>query len=152
MKDKIENLIKEIGIDEVEVILKQMKSKVNVQQKLKKDFVEILSNCTTSFNHNDVEYRKKDKLLFFYQKKENIFWIKYVIWSNFELKYNLNYHELKKLLANVVEDVLNYKGVTPYYLAAFLGNEVEDVLNYKELATNNKKTMKDYKNYFKYPY
>src|SRR5690606_20196816 len=127
MKDKIENLIKEIGIDEVEVILKQLKSKskANVKENIKKDFVEILSNCTTSFNHNDVEYRKKDKLLFYYQKKENIFWIKYVIWSNFELKYNLNYHELKKLLANVVEDVLNYKGVTPYYLAAFLGNEVE---------------------------
>jgi len=29
---------------------------------------------------------------------------------------------------------------------------MEEVLNYKELATNNKKTMKDYKNYFKYPY
>jgi len=113
MKNKIENLIKEVGINEVEVILKQMKSKVNVQQKLKKDFVELLSNCTTSFNHNDVEYRKKDKLLFYYQKNENIFWLKYVIWSNFESKYNLNYHELKELLVDIVEEVLNYKGVTP---------------------------------------
>ena len=113
MKDKIENLIKEIGINEVETILKQMKSKVNVQQKLKKDFVELLSNCTTSFNHNDVEYRKNDKLLFYYQKNKNVFHFKYVIWSNFESKYNLNYHELKELLVGVVEDVLNYKGVTP---------------------------------------
>ena len=131
MKDKIENLIKEIGINEVEVILKQMKSKVNVQQKLKKDFVEILTGCTISFFCDDIEYQKDGNLLFFYQKNENNFWIGYSIWSNFELKYNLNYQELQDLLAGIVEEELNYKGVTPYCNGYIVSPGVEEVLNYK---------------------
>ena len=113
MKEKIEKLIKEIGIDEVEVILKQMKSKVNVQQKLKKDFVELLTGCTISFVCDDIEYRKDGILLFYYRKNENIFRFEYDIWSNFESKYNLNYYELRNLLMGVVEEVLNYIGVIP---------------------------------------
>ena len=35
MKEKIEILIKEVGINEVESILQEMKSKVNVKQELK---------------------------------------------------------------------------------------------------------------------
>jgi hypothetical protein len=114
MKEKIENLIKEIGINEVDSILQEMKSKVNVKENLKKDFIDLLTGCNMSFDDDAIEYRKDGNLLFFYQKNKNIFWIKYVIWSNFESKYNLNYHELKKLLADIVEEVLNYKGVTPW--------------------------------------
>ena len=46
MKNKIENLIREAGIDEVEAILNQMKSKDNVKEKIKKDFIELLTGCT----------------------------------------------------------------------------------------------------------
>ena len=113
MKEKIENLIKEAGIDEVEAILNQMKSKVNVKENLKKDFVELLTGCTISFDDDGIDYRKDDDLLFYYRKNENIFRLKYDIWSNFESKYNLNYYGLKSLLVDIVEDVLNYKGVTP---------------------------------------
>ena len=35
MKDKIENLIKEIGINEIDSILQEIKSKVNVKENLK---------------------------------------------------------------------------------------------------------------------
>ena len=73
----------------------------------------MLNGCNISFNNDDIDYKKDRKLLFFYQKNKNIFWIKYDIWSNFKSKYNLNYHELKELLVGVVEDVLNYKEVTP---------------------------------------
>jgi hypothetical protein len=152
MKEKIEKLIKEIGIKEVEAILNQIKSKVNVQQKLKMDFVKLLTGCTISFVCDDIEYQKDRKLLFFYQKNKNIFWVKYDIWSNFKSKYNLNDQELKDLLVGIVEEELNYKGVTPENAFLYPNSTVEEVLNYKELATNNKKTMKDYKNYFKYPY
>ena len=48
MKNKIENLIKEVGINEVEAIFNQIISKVNVQQKLK-DYIELLTGCTISF-------------------------------------------------------------------------------------------------------
>jgi hypothetical protein len=113
MKDKIENLIKEVGINEVDSIQQEIKSMVNVKENLKKDFIDLLTGCNMSFDDDAIEYRKDGNLLFFYQKNKNIFWIKYVIWSNFESKYNLNYHELKKLLADIVEEVLNYKGVTP---------------------------------------
>ena len=117
MKEKIEAIIREIGINEVESILNQLKSKDNVKKNIKKDFVELLTGCTISLSPRIIDYKKDGISLFYYQKNENIFGVRYVIWSNFELKYNLNYHELKKLLANVVEDVLNYKGVIPYYLA-----------------------------------
>src|SRR5690606_37205922 len=113
MKEKIENLIKDAGIDEVEVILNQIKSKDNVKQDLKKDFIELLTGCNISFLGDDIYYRKDEKLLFYYQKKDNYFNIIYSIWVNFESKYNLNSRELRDLLVGVVEDVLNYKGVTP---------------------------------------
>ena len=113
MKIKIENLIKEVGINEVETILKQMKSKVNVKQELKKDFVELLTGCTISFDSDLINYKKDEILLFFYQKNNNIFRVKYDIWSKFRSKYNLNYQELSDLLVDIVEEVLNYKEVTP---------------------------------------
>ena len=115
MKEKIENLIKEVGINEVETILKQMKSKVNVKEELKKDFIELLSGCTISFVCDDIDYKKDGILLFFYRKNGNIFRVRYNIWSKFNSKYNLNYQELKELLVGIVEEVLNYKGVTPFY-------------------------------------
>jgi hypothetical protein len=114
MKNKIENLIKEVGINEVESILKELKSKskVNVKENLKKDFIELLTGCTISFECDDIEYRKDDKLLFYYNKNKNYIFLIYEIWSNFESKYNLNYQELSDLLVGLVEEVLNYKGVT----------------------------------------
>ena|SRR5690606_26662431 len=111
MKEKIENIIKEAGIDEVEAILNELKSKVNVKENLKKDFVELLSGCAISFDGDDIEYRKDGKLLFFYRKNENIFRVKYGIWSTFYSKYNLNDQELEDLLADVVEEMFNYKDV-----------------------------------------
>ena len=116
MKDKIENLIKEVGINEVESILQEIKSKVNVKEEVKKDFIELLTGCTISFNGNDIDYRKDGSLLFYYRKNEDAFRFKYDIWSNFKSKYNLNYQELKDLLVGIVEEELNYKGVTPFFI------------------------------------
>jgi hypothetical protein len=111
MKEKIEALIREIGIDEVEAILNQMKSKINVKENLKRDFIKLLSGCTISFLGDDIEYRKDRKLLFFYNKKKNRFYFDHEICSNFESKYNLSYLEIKELLSNAVEEVLNYKNI-----------------------------------------
>ena len=115
MKNKIENLIKEVGINEVETILNQMKSKskANVKENLKRDFIELLSGCTISFDGDGIDYKKDGILLFYYRKNENIFRFEYNIWSNFKLKYNLNYQELQDLLAGIMEEVLNYKSVIP---------------------------------------
>ena len=106
MKEKIEKLIKEIGVDEVE-------SKVNVKQELKKDFVELLTGCTISFDSDVIDYKKDDEWFFYYRKTDNNFYLRYKLWSNFESKYSLNYQELRELLVGVVEEVLNYKKVTP---------------------------------------
>ena len=116
MKKKIENIIKEVGINEVEAILNQMKSKDNVKENLKKDFIELLNGCNISFLGDDIYYRKDEKLLFYYQKNENIFGVRYDIWRKFRSKYNLNYQEIKELLTGIVEEVLNYKDVTPIRL------------------------------------
>ena len=106
MKEKIEKLIKEIGADEVE-------SKVNVKQELKKDFVELLTGCTISFDSDVIDYKKDDEWFFYYRKTDNNFYLRYKFWFYFENKYSLNYQELSDLLVDIVEDVLNYKGVTP---------------------------------------
>ena len=115
MKNKIENIIKEAGINEVEAILNKLKSKskVNVKQNLKKDFIELLSGCNISFLGDVINYKKDEKLLFYYRKNENIFRVEYNIWRKINSKYNLNYQEIMELLAGIVEEVLNYKGVTP---------------------------------------
>ncbi len=113
MKNKIENIIKEVGINEVETILNQIKSKVNVKENIKKDFIELLTGCTISFDGNDIDYKKDSELLFYYRKNYNYFCFKYENWSKFKSKYNLNYQELNDLLVGIVEEVLNYKGVTP---------------------------------------
>ena len=116
MKNKIENLIKEVGINEVESILKEMKSKskVNVKQDIKKDFIELISGCTISFVGDDIDYMKDNKLFFYYRKTNNNFNFRYKFWLDFEKKYSLNYQELKDLLVDIVEEVLNYKRVTPH--------------------------------------
>ena len=128
MKEKIENLIKEVGINEVESVLNQIKSKVkvNVKENLKKDFVELLSGCTISFDGNDIDYKKDNDLLFYYRETNNNFYLRYKIWTNFENKYSLSYQELKELLVGVVEEVLNYKEVTP--VLKRLSGKVEEVL------------------------
>ena len=123
MKEKIENLIKEVGVNEVDSILQEIKSKVNVKENIKKDFINLLTGCNISFDGDDIDYKKDDILLFFYRKNEDIFWVKYDIWSKFKSKYNLNNQELKKLLIGVVEEVLNYKGVTPKYLTLTVEKE-----------------------------
>ena len=113
MKEKIENIIKEVGINEVEAILNQIKSKSkdNVKENIKKDFIELLSGCAISFDGDDIEYRKDGILLFYYRKNNNCFRLKYDIWSTFYSKYNLNDQELEDLLAGIVEEVFNYKDV-----------------------------------------
>lgn len=131
MKNKIENIIKEVGINEVELILNQIKSKVNVKENIKKDFIELLTGCTISFDGNDIDYKKDSELLFYYQKNYNYFCFKYENWSNFELKYNLNHQELSDLLVGLVEEVLNYKGVTPACVRLCRFGQVEEVLIYK---------------------
>jgi hypothetical protein len=113
MKEKIEALIREIGINEVESILKQMKSKDNVKENLKKDFIDLLNGCTISFFCDDIDYRQDGKLICYYNRNENVFRLLDGIWLKLESKYNLNYQEMKELLAGIVEEVLNYKGVTP---------------------------------------
>ena len=114
MKNKIENIIKEVGINEVEAILNQLKSKINVKENIKKDFIELLSGCAISFDGKDIDYKKDGILLFYYRKRNNKFYIPYKFWYGFfQKKYNLNYKELQELFVGVIEEVLNYKGVTP---------------------------------------
>ena len=43
MKEKIETLIKEVGVNEVDSIQQEIKSKDNVKENIKKDFIELLS-------------------------------------------------------------------------------------------------------------
>ncbi len=109
MKNKFENLIKE-----VEAILNQI-----VKKNIKKDFIELISGCTISFDSDIINYKKDNKLFFFYRKTNNNFYFRFNFWLDFEHKYSLNYQELSDLLVDVVEEVLNCKGITLKITYAF---------------------------------
>ena len=111
MKEKIEKLIKEVGINEVENILQEMKSKVNVKEELKKDFIDLLNGCTILFDGVFIDYNKENDRICHYRKDYNYLTLRNKYWSYLQSKYKINYQELKSLLKSIVEDVLGYKGV-----------------------------------------
>ena len=113
MENIIENMINEFGIFEVEAILNKMKSKINIHDELKKDFILLLTDSIISIdkNRNDVDYRKNKKLICYYIIKDNKFFIRDSVLTNLTSKYNLNTKELNLLLNPIVEEILNYKNV-----------------------------------------
>lgn len=112
MVNIIENIINEIGIYEVEAILNKMKSKINIQEELKEDIILLLTDSIISIEeNNNVDYRKNNKLICYYIKKDNQFFIRDSVLTNLSSKYNLNTKELNLLLNPIVEEILNYKNV-----------------------------------------
>ena len=106
-----------------------MKTKLDIIESLKKEFVDLLTGCTISFNGDaieNVDYRKDGRLVCFYCKREKIFGFSHDIWSNFESKYAfrdvINYSDFMDMVSGVVEEVLGYKGVTPYTLRKLLNS------------------------------
>jgi|SRR5690554_2110951 len=97
------------------------KSKANVKQDLKRDFVELLTECTISFDSDVINYKKEEEWFCYYCKTNNKFYIQYKVWFHYEKKYNLNHKELSDLLSSIIEEVLNYKRVTPERIA-WMGN------------------------------
>lgn len=91
MKEKTENLIK----------------KVEVKEQLKQDFIELLTGCTISFDCEDIDYSENGNLVCYYHKPDNNFMFRYDILAGFELKFNLSYEELNKLLKTIVREVLH---------------------------------------------
>lgn len=87
-----------------------------MKNKIKKDFIELLSGCTKSFDGDNIEYEKDGEWFFYHQKTNNIFYFRCKIWFDFEKKYYLNHKELSELLSDIIEEVLNCKGVTPILL------------------------------------
>ena len=88
--------------------------KNNIKESLKADFIKHLTGCSILFYDDLIDYIKDGKLLFSYRKNDNHFGMRYTIWREFKSKYSLNYQELKYLVEGIVEEVLNYKGVTTY--------------------------------------
>ena len=84
-----------------------------MKNKIKKDFIELLSGCTKSFDGDNIEYEKDGEWIFYHQKTNNIFYFRCKFWFDFEKKYYLNHKELSELLSDIIEEVLNCKGVTP---------------------------------------
>ncbi len=107
----------------------QMKSKVDVKQELKKDFIELISGCTISFDSDLINYKKDGECFFYYNKTNNKFYFRYKFWYDFENKYSLNYHELSDLLVDILEEVLNCKGITPSNNLFSITSSLEEVFN-----------------------
>ena len=73
MKTKIKALIREIGVKEVESILQETKSKVNVKKSLKKDLIKLLTGCTISISSRKIDYKKMVNHYFIIKRKIVLF-------------------------------------------------------------------------------
>jgi len=100
----------EMSVKDVQSFLIELKSKVDG---IKGDFIDLLSGCTITIDGDDIDYRQDEKLLFYYGKKDNIFGVRKKIWNDFECNYELEHYQIHNLLKKIVEEVLNYKNVTP---------------------------------------
>lgn len=60
---------------------------------------------------NKISNRKNNKLICYYNIKDNHFFISDSVLTNLTSKYNLNTKELNLLLNPIVEEILNYKNV-----------------------------------------
>ena len=124
MKEKIEELIKEIGINEVESILKQIKSKVNIKEKIKEDFIDLLTGCNIIFDISPykerryIEYYKDNNKYFYYKHPSNEFGVNYDIYKFLNKKYGIDSDSsyFDRMISDIVGEVLNYKNtkISPY--------------------------------------
>jgi hypothetical protein len=87
-------------------------------------------------NPDLIIYKKNDKVLYNYDKKNGWFDINYnEIWSVFESKYHLKYDEISLLTKGMVEEHLNLKGITTFLPCHDDVTMVEEHLNLKGITT-----------------
>ena len=77
--------------------------------------------------YDHVFWEKDSEILFEQNLNSMILWVEYSIWSVFKNVFDMEYNEIHRLIKNMVEEYLNWKGFTPY--SDFDESEVEETLN-----------------------
>ena len=77
-------------------------------------FLEMLNGCTVEVSDTYVIFTKPEGRMFQYNKKNGNFWCQYHrVWSVFETEYGHNWQQFNELVTRMVEEHMNWKGVTP---------------------------------------
>jgi hypothetical protein len=77
-------------------------------------FLEMLNGCTVEISDTCVTFNKPEGWMFQYNKKNGYFWCQYDrVWSVFRYEYGHNWQKFSELCVSMVDEHLNWKGVTP---------------------------------------
>jgi hypothetical protein len=129
--NKIRN---ELNDDQIYIIEKYV---FGLHQDKEKDyeiwFKEMLTDLEISRSTNNTEYliyKKDGEVLYNYNEKNEHFWISYdKIWLIFQIKFHLNYDEIKMLSKGMVEEHLNLNTNITIPGKSIFGIQVEEHLN-----------------------
>jgi hypothetical protein len=98
-------------------------------------FKTMLTNLEISkskLNSNILIYKKNEIVLYNYNKENKYFWVNCdKIWSVFELKFHLNYHEISILTKGMVKEHLNLMDITTIEKEGWFLDLVKEHLNLK---------------------
>lgn len=111
--EKLNSLIQELGIAEIEKQLAVLKGNKNTSSTNVEKFIdEMFTNLTISnelCRDGDISFIKDGKLYFIYSKKEKTIYYKYTIFEILYNNYKFNQYEIVNLICSKTEEFLRYK-------------------------------------------
>ncbi|MFW6272389.1 MAG: hypothetical protein ACOC2U_01250, partial [bacterium] len=124
MKEKLKEIIKESGIEEIESILEEIKNEKSddqIREEIKQLIIGNFNGCNVYFDGNYIDYKDyNNHLIGFYNKENNEFSLSYrKIWSEIKIKYGYNNQQIKEITIPILEELFNLKGVTTNYSTVF---------------------------------
>jgi hypothetical protein len=82
------------------------------------DFIKDLEEVKSEDYPDSIFFKKDGEVVFEHDLKDNTLWCHYYkIWSVFEDEFGINYVESQLLIKNVVEEHLNWRGLTPTFIS-----------------------------------
>ena len=101
----------ETEVQELQAIVNQDDDKTKEMQ----DFLlDTFNGLTLKILNGKPAYYKGDSWMFQQDNKNNRLWVNNLsVWLVFEIKYGLNYKQTQAFIRTWVEEVLNWKGLTP---------------------------------------
>jgi hypothetical protein len=103
-----------------ELIQEIRKSRLKPEEVWFIDFIKDLEEVKSDKYPNSIFFKKNGEVVFKQDTKYMYLECNYnEIWSVFENKFSFEYDDIQSLIMNVVEEHLNWRGVTPTYSSRY---------------------------------